>query len=69
MSRAEHIHYIKCKISKGIGIICKAKKVLKQIQIVMSLLLFYLCIIHENSLKIAKLPCHCHSVMSYGTNI
>ena len=30
MSWAEHIHYIKCKISKGIGILCKARKVLKR---------------------------------------
>ena len=30
MSWAEHIHYIKCKISKGVGILCKARKVLKR---------------------------------------
>ena len=45
MSWAEHIHYIKCKIHKGIGILCKARKVQK-INIIMSLLLFYISIFY-----------------------
>ena len=30
MTRKQHIHYIKGKISRGIGILCKARKVLNQ---------------------------------------
>ncbi len=39
---AEHIHYIKSKISKGIGILCRARKVLKR----STLLSLYYCFIY-----------------------
>ena len=42
ISWTEHIYYIKCNTSKGIGILCKARKVLKQ----STLLCLYYCFIY-----------------------
>jgi hypothetical protein len=39
---SDHIHYIKSKISKGIGILCKARKVLKR----STLLSLYYCFVY-----------------------
>ena len=46
ISWAEHIHYIKCKISKGIDIICKARKVLQNPHCYVFIIVLYIHILH-----------------------